>query len=187
MSWPLNEIRFALSESLFNKIPNETILHMFRFLSVPDLCNVSLVCRSFKIMVDHDQIWKPKCNSKSNLLLIVNSTKSRIASRKLHSKSYKDIYMEWMQEKSLRNKQLLEAQRGYIRKLACRRCGTPRPSYPLRPATQQQFTSIGGFSQHPNTREEMLKHFFSNIHFLKFFDLLGQSNYQLILTKQRLN
>ncbi len=91
------------------------------------------------------------------------------------------------EEKSLRNKQLLEAQRGYIRKLACRRCGTPRPSYPLRPTTQQQYTSIGGFSQHPNTREEMLKHFFSNIHFLKFFDLLGQSNYQLILTKQRLN
>jgi hypothetical protein len=52
----LNEIRVALSESLFNKIPNETILHIFRFLSVPDLCNISLVCRSFKMMVDHDQI-----------------------------------------------------------------------------------------------------------------------------------
>jgi hypothetical protein len=60
MSWLLNEIRFALSESLFNKIPNETILHTFRFLSVRDLCNVSLVCRSFKMMVDHDEIWKPK-------------------------------------------------------------------------------------------------------------------------------
>jgi hypothetical protein len=67
MSWPLNELRDALSESLFVKIPNEIILQIFRFLFVGDLCNVSLVCRSFKMIADHDEIWKPKCNSKWNL------------------------------------------------------------------------------------------------------------------------
>jgi hypothetical protein len=78
---------------------------------------------------------------------------SRIASIKLHSKSYRQIYMEWMHEKSLRNKKLLESQRHYIRKLACRRSSPP--SYPLRPATKQQFPSIGGFNQHPNSSQEM--------------------------------
>jgi hypothetical protein len=67
MSWPLNETRNALSKSSFINIPNEIILHIFRFLSVPDLCNISLVCRSFKMIADHDDIWKSKCNSKSNL------------------------------------------------------------------------------------------------------------------------
>ncbi len=64
MSWSLNDTQDALSKSLFNNIPNEIILHIFRFLFVPDLCNISLVCRSFKMVVDRDEIWKPKCNSK---------------------------------------------------------------------------------------------------------------------------
>jgi uncharacterized membrane protein YagU involved in acid resistance len=64
MSWPLNEARLALIKSPFNNIPNEIILHIFRFLSVHDLCRVSLVCRSFKMIADHDEIWKFKSNSK---------------------------------------------------------------------------------------------------------------------------
>ncbi len=64
-SWSLNETRDTLLQSLFNNIPNEIILHIFRFLSVPDLCNVSLVCRYFKITADQDQLWKSKCDSKS--------------------------------------------------------------------------------------------------------------------------
>jgi hypothetical protein len=68
MSWPLNETRVALAESLFNNIPNETIMHIFRFLSVPDLRNVSLTCRLFKMISDQDEIWKSKYNSKSNFL-----------------------------------------------------------------------------------------------------------------------
>ncbi len=64
-SWSLNETRDALLQSPFSKIPNEIILHIFRFFSVPDLCNVSLVCRYFKIIADQDQLWKSKCDSKS--------------------------------------------------------------------------------------------------------------------------
>ncbi len=64
ISWSSDEMRNGLSESLFLRIPNEIILHIFRYLSVPDLCNISLVCRSFKTIADLDEIWKPKCNSK---------------------------------------------------------------------------------------------------------------------------
>ncbi len=71
MSWVLDETRVALVKSLFNNIPNEIVLHIFRFLSVPDLCNVALVCRSFKMIADHDEIWKPKCNSKSQIFSLI--------------------------------------------------------------------------------------------------------------------
>jgi hypothetical protein len=64
-SWSLNETRGALSQSVFNNIPNEIILHLFRYFSVRDLCKISLVCRSFKIIADRDQLWKSKCDSKS--------------------------------------------------------------------------------------------------------------------------
>ena len=60
MSWSSDEMQIGLSNSLFRKIPNEIIIKIFRHLSVPDLCNVSLVCRSFKTIADLDEIWKPK-------------------------------------------------------------------------------------------------------------------------------
>jgi hypothetical protein len=66
-SWSLNETRDALSQSLFNNIPNEILLHLFRFFSVPDLCNISLVCRTFKMIADQNQLWKSKYDSKSKL------------------------------------------------------------------------------------------------------------------------
>ena len=59
--WSLDEIQDALSKSYFRALPNEVILHILQFLSVHDLCNVSLVCRSFKMIADHDDIWKLKC------------------------------------------------------------------------------------------------------------------------------
>ena len=65
-SWSLNETRGALSQSFFIDLPNEIILHIFRFLSVRDLCNLSLVCRAFKIIADDDQLWRHKLHSKSN-------------------------------------------------------------------------------------------------------------------------
>ena len=64
MSWPLEQAQSALCESPFNRIPDEILLHIFQFLSVPDLCRVSLVCRSFKMISDQDEIWKAKSNSK---------------------------------------------------------------------------------------------------------------------------
>ena len=63
-SWSSAETQNALSTSAFSAIPTEIILRIFRLLSVPDLCRVSLVCRSFKMVVDQDEIWKLKCNSK---------------------------------------------------------------------------------------------------------------------------
>ncbi len=66
-SWSLNETRDAFTESLFNNLPNEIILHIFRFFSVADLCNVSLVCRFFKITADQDDLWKTKFNSKNKI------------------------------------------------------------------------------------------------------------------------
>jgi hypothetical protein len=44
----LDEIKDALSESNFAKIPNEIMLRIFKLLSVPDLCKLSLVCRQLK-------------------------------------------------------------------------------------------------------------------------------------------
>jgi hypothetical protein len=54
----------TFSESPFINIPTEIILHIFQFLSIRDLCNISLVCRSFKTIADQDELWKAKCNSK---------------------------------------------------------------------------------------------------------------------------
>jgi hypothetical protein len=62
--WSLDETRGALLESVFAKIPNEILLRIFKFLSVSDLSNVSLVCRWFKMTVDEDEIWKLKCDGK---------------------------------------------------------------------------------------------------------------------------
>jgi hypothetical protein len=62
--WPLNETRGAFLKSLFSTLPPEIILQIFRSLSVRDLGNVSLVCRSFKMIADQDEIWKSKFNSR---------------------------------------------------------------------------------------------------------------------------
>jgi hypothetical protein len=70
LSWSLDESRDALLNSLFNNIPNEIILRIFSFLSVHGLCNVSLVCRSFKMIADHDEIWKYKSNSELNPFIL---------------------------------------------------------------------------------------------------------------------
>ncbi len=56
MSWPFDETRNAFFMPSFKNLSNEIILHIFRYLSVNDLCNVSLVCRSFKMLADHDDI-----------------------------------------------------------------------------------------------------------------------------------
>jgi hypothetical protein len=62
-SWPVNQTRDALLESPFSSIPNEILLQIFQLLSIRDLGNVSLVCRVFKIIASHDEIWQSKCKS----------------------------------------------------------------------------------------------------------------------------
>ncbi|CAF2519229.1 unnamed protein product [Rotaria sp. Silwood2] len=138
-SWALTEIQNALATSPFNRIPTEILLRIFQLLSVPDLCNVSLVCRLFKTVADQDDIWKLKCNT----------------STKLYSKSFKQTYMDWMYEKYLRNKELkrkLLNMQSFGR-LACVRCLPPK--YPVRPIVEHPLESVGGFSRHPNSSKDM--------------------------------
>jgi hypothetical protein len=75
--WSFDERRNALSESFFANIPNEIMLRIFKSFSVPDLSNISLVCRWFKIIADQDQIWKLKCNSKLILFSLILSITSK--------------------------------------------------------------------------------------------------------------
>ena len=60
-SWSSDEVHTGLTNSLFRLLPTEVILHIFKFLSVHDLGNVSSLCRSFKMIADQDEIWKLKC------------------------------------------------------------------------------------------------------------------------------
>jgi hypothetical protein len=60
------EFRQALAHSPFLFFPSEVVLHIFCFLSVYDLANTSLVCRLFKVLVDRDDLWKLKCDSKDS-------------------------------------------------------------------------------------------------------------------------
>ena len=74
-TWSFDETQDALLKSMFAEIPNEILLRIFKFLSVRDLCNISLVCRWFKMIGDQDEIWKLKCNSECYFscdILIVN-------------------------------------------------------------------------------------------------------------------
>ncbi len=63
-SWLLDEAQDALVESYFRALPTEVMLHIFKFLTVHDLGNISSVCRSFKMIADQDEIWKLKSNCK---------------------------------------------------------------------------------------------------------------------------
>ncbi|CAF3859124.1 unnamed protein product [Rotaria sordida] len=133
--WSPSETQDAVSQSPFSTIPSEIMLYIFQFLSVPDLCNISLVCRSFKMVADQDEIWKLKCTM----------------SKKLYSKPFKQIYMEWIHEKCLRNVKL-RYQLGW-HTTACIRCLPPL--YPIRLTTNSQFEPIGGFDKHPNSSSNM--------------------------------
>ncbi len=62
--WKFDETQNALLNSPFFIIPTEVILKIFRLLSIHDRRNISLVCRYFKMIVDNDNIWKTRFNSK---------------------------------------------------------------------------------------------------------------------------
>jgi hypothetical protein len=68
-SWPSDQVKDALVQSNFKTLPTEVMLHIFKFLNVHDLGNVSLVCRSFKMIADQDEIWKLKSNCQFTHLL----------------------------------------------------------------------------------------------------------------------
>jgi hypothetical protein len=70
---------------------------------------------------------------------------------KLYSKSFKQIYMDWIYIKSLRNIKLQRISRYYEKSCVIR---LP-PPYPIRPIVKHQFAVIGGFHQHPNSSSSM--------------------------------
>ncbi|CAF1026897.1 unnamed protein product [Adineta steineri] len=142
-TWSFDESRDALSESFFANIPNEILLRIFQLFSVRDLCSISSVCRLFKMIADQDEIWKLKYDT----------------STKIYSKSCKQIYMDWMYEKSLRNIELRSIHRQY--RTACIRCA--QPSYPVRPSKEQKFESIAGFTKHLNSSADMTIELLVNI------------------------
>ncbi|CAF3182946.1 unnamed protein product [Rotaria socialis] len=138
-SWAQAEAQNSLARSPFNRIPTEILLRIFQLLSVPDLCNVSLVCRLFKMVADQNDIWKLKCNT----------------STKLYSKSFKQTYMDWMYEKYLRNKELKRnlADMRHFSQLAC--VIRPSQSYLARLMATHPIDPARGFSQHPNSSSYM--------------------------------
>ena len=69
--WPSDQTKTALAQSPFGSLPIEVILQIFKHLSVHDLGDVSLVCRSFKMIADQDEIWKLKCNCKYHIIVML--------------------------------------------------------------------------------------------------------------------
>ena len=63
-SWTSDDVRNGLANSPFRLLPTKVMLHIFKYLSAYDLGQVSLVCRSFKMIADQDEIWKLKCKCK---------------------------------------------------------------------------------------------------------------------------
>ncbi|CAF1430270.1 unnamed protein product [Rotaria sordida] len=94
-TWPFNETENALTQSVFARIPSEIMLRIFKLFSVPDLCNVSLVCRRFKMIVDQDEIWKLKCNCET-IELSVDIEKTARELIKLLEKALK-FQQQWQQ------------------------------------------------------------------------------------------
>jgi hypothetical protein len=62
-----------------------------------------------------------------------------------------------MHEKFLRNIKLLEAKT-YRLRFACVMCPPPSytlRTYPIRSANENRFEMIGGFHQHPNSKQDL--------------------------------
>jgi len=62
--WPSSERQEALANSYFGRLPNEILIQIFRSLSLYDLDNVRLVCRTFKMVINLKEVWKNKRRSK---------------------------------------------------------------------------------------------------------------------------
>ena len=62
--WPSTERQLALANSYFGRLPNEILIQIFRSLSLYDLDNVRLVCRTFKMVINLKEVWKNKRRSK---------------------------------------------------------------------------------------------------------------------------
>ncbi|CAF1236687.1 unnamed protein product [Rotaria sordida] len=74
-----------------------------------------------------------------------------LSSTKLYSKSFKQIYMDWMHGKCLHNKRLRRITLSFRTSCAL----IPPPVFPTRPTGKYNLESIGGFTQHPNSSSTM--------------------------------
>lgn len=58
-SHSLNGLRSREKEFPLEKVPPELIMHIFDYLSVPELLHMRLVCKRFKILVDsYERFWQ---------------------------------------------------------------------------------------------------------------------------------
>ena len=62
--WPYTERQEALASSYFGGLPNEILVRLFCYLPVYDLISVGLVCRTFKMVADLEEVWKHRRRSK---------------------------------------------------------------------------------------------------------------------------
>jgi len=90
--WPFIERQEALANSCFGCLSTEILIKIFLLLSVRDLGNVGLVCRTFKMVIDLDDIWKNKCTNTSHHVYF--KTFDNQIARKPDSKSFKQFYMD---------------------------------------------------------------------------------------------
>ncbi|CAF1520752.1 unnamed protein product [Adineta ricciae] len=137
--WSTNETQLSLSNSSFANLPTEILIHIFRLLTVRDLENVSLVCRYFKIIADQDEIWRATCNP----------------SHEIQSKSFKQIYMDWIYGKYLHSLELKNVHEKYLRTgrhnlCLVNTCYCSRSSS-IRVNNSISALPISGFIEHPNT------------------------------------
>ncbi|UJR14300.1 hypothetical protein I4U23_001290 [Adineta vaga] len=139
-AWSICEAKDAVINSPFANIPVEIIFKMFKSLSINDLGNVSLVCRWFKTIVDQDDIWKIKCNT----------------SKKLFSKSFKEMYIAWNYGKYLRNLkydstekyQIISNLVRYISELSL-------DKEPIQIVSDGQYLSVAKFERRSNSSQAM--------------------------------
>ncbi|CAF1315102.1 unnamed protein product [Rotaria sordida] len=131
--WTFNEAENALLKSPFINMPTEMMLKIFELLSVRDLENVSLVCRYFKMIVDHDIIWKTRCNT------------------------YKQIYIDWMFEKYLRNQELKILEKQYRKMNIGFGLKYSSSRYFVPSKNNESFSPIFGFNRHPNSSSDIFQ------------------------------
>ena len=95
--WPEDQARTAVENSPFGQLPNELIVHIFKYLNINDLSSVSSVCRLFKMNADRDEIWKTKVHGKFIYLIICFYQLTfiiEIAPMEVNSKPYKQVHMD---------------------------------------------------------------------------------------------
>jgi hypothetical protein len=80
----------------------------------------------------------------------------KIVPTKLHAKSFKQTYMDWIYGKYLRNEELEKVQAMYHKSQEGRYCMIMGPAvYPIRPEGKQHYELVGGFHRHPDSSPNM--------------------------------